>query len=427
MSHPAACASGATPAPALRLLLPVAIAGFVCVVSALSYRAITNLNVPGHPHDAHWALQDFRDAVYYPVVSLLAGHNPYDAAAYTRTYPVRSSFPLYSPLTLLIHLPFGLLPYRTAEAVYYALTLVLTVVLARLTLNACGLASTPARVLGLAALLLISRPGQMNLLGGQTTVAVVIGAYAALHLARTRPWLAGLGLALSTLKPTFGLPLTVLLLARRDIRPVRIGWTIGGILAGGVVAVLVHNAGGVEPFLASLGVNSSAFLVNPANQTTSSISRLDALALLGRLLGRTPALAVQLAVGLGILGLGAFVVHRLADNGRDERAQHLSAAVVCLTVLTCTYHQAYDLLLLAWPVTALAAGRWKPRPRERGMWRWTLLALLAFPAGNYLTSATVIDTIGITGIWWTAVASLNGAALLAALSVCTLRSLSENR
>ena len=37
-------------------------------------------------------LTDFRDAIYYPVVSFLDGHNPYDVAAYLRTYyPCRTA------------------------------------------------------------------------------------------------------------------------------------------------------------------------------------------------------------------------------------------------------------------------------------------------------------------------------------------------
>ena len=43
---------------------------------------------------------DFRDAVYYPVVALTDGVNPYDPARYYLSYPVGQEFPLYSPVHL---------------------------------------------------------------------------------------------------------------------------------------------------------------------------------------------------------------------------------------------------------------------------------------------------------------------------------------
>jgi len=394
----------------------IAIAAFACVAGLLSYRLLLNLNVPGQPHDPHWAFQDFRDAIYYPAVAFLSGHNPYDWATYHNLYPVDVAFPPYSPLTLVVHLPLGLLPYETAELLYYAFTLGLTVVLARLTLTACDLVDSTAHVFGLAALILISRPGQVCLLAGTNTLTVVVAVYIALLLARRRPWIAGMAVALTTLKPTFGAPLMLLLLARRDTRPVLIGATIAGLITAGAGGVLIHAAGGVLPLLASLREDLPAFDVNPANLPVSSISRLDALAVLAHVLGDSASTGVSLAIGLGILGLGAVAIRRLAAS-EDEGGRQLSTVLGCLTVLTCTYHQVYDAMLLTWPLIALATGR--RNFAELPHWlRWGLFGLLSVPAVNYLTSATAIGTFGIASAGWTAVTSLNGGALLAALLIC---------
>jgi hypothetical protein len=401
-----------------------AIAAFACVAALLSYRAFLNLNVPGQPHAQYWALQDFRDAIYYPVVAFLSGHNPYDWATYHNLYPVDVAFPPYSPLTLVIHLPLGLLPYETAELVYYAFTLALAVVLARLTLTACHLAADVAHVFGLAALILISRPGHVCLLAGTNTLTVVVAVYVALLLAKQRPWIAGLAVAVSTLKPTFGAPLMLLLLVRGDVRPVLIGATVGGLVTACAIGVLAHAAGGVLPLLDSLRRDLPAFDANPANVPLSTITRVDAIALLGHALGGALPISVSLVIGLGIVALGAVAIHRLARHP-DERAQRLATMLACMTILSCTYHQIYDALLLTWPLTLLAVGQWGLRVPLSPWLRWSLLALLAVPSVNYLTSATAIAHLGINGAAWTAVTSLNGGAVLLSLLICVVVALRE--
>src|SRR5581483_4704946 len=88
-------------------------AAFFAVAGAIAYRAVEWTRVYGHPW-SRWAFCDFRTVVYYPAVAFLAGDNPYDAAAFTRTYPAPFEFPPYSPLTILLHLPFALLPVGAA-------------------------------------------------------------------------------------------------------------------------------------------------------------------------------------------------------------------------------------------------------------------------------------------------------------------------
>ena len=48
---------------------------------------------------------DFRDAIFYPVVALRDGVNPYNADSYFVHYPVGQEFPLYTPIHLLLHAP----------------------------------------------------------------------------------------------------------------------------------------------------------------------------------------------------------------------------------------------------------------------------------------------------------------------------------
>src|ERR1700752_362320 len=145
----------------------IAIAAFLAVAGLLAYRATTKLNVPGAPDQGRWVMKDFRDAIYCPVVTFLAGRNPYDPAELRQTCAAGNSFPLYAPHTLVLHLPFGMMPLVAAELLYFLVTVALTAVVALLAPRACGFEPTAARLFGLGAALLASRPGHWNLLLGQ--------------------------------------------------------------------------------------------------------------------------------------------------------------------------------------------------------------------------------------------------------------------
>jgi hypothetical protein len=385
---------------------------FGAVVAGLSYRAAMKLNIPGKPDIQRWVMADFRDVIYYPIVAVIQGKNPYDAPSYVATYPVRCGF-VYPPLTLLVHLPFGLLPFRAAELAYYVFTIVLTVTLARLLLFFVG--ADRGWTLGLAALILASRPGHWNLLLGQSTVQCVIGAYLALALAR-RPWAQGLGLALATIKPNFGFPLAVLLLSRRDVRPVMIGASVAGVVSATLLFVFVQMAGGVHGFIGSLAPGLAAAAADVPNSPLGH-SRIDAIALVSRLLDLKPAPGVQLALGLSFLALGALGVRRLAAGAAGDVALRLSASLACVTVLLCVYHQGYCLLLLTLPLTAVVADRAAPPWVSQPGLRRVLLVALAIPMINYLPSATAITALGITGAPWLVITSVNGTCLVVAMAV----------
>jgi hypothetical protein len=189
-----------------------------------------------------------------------------------------------------------------------------------------------------------------------------------------------------------------------------------------VTVTLVHAAGGVMPFLGSLRSNWQSAMLSGTSNPALSLWRIDAAAVVGRLLGHTPGTAAALAITLGIVALGGLAVRRLALRGRAEGC--LGAALVCLSVVTCTYHQSYDLLMLALPLTMLVVSA--PRDTSPGL-RWTLCALLGLPAANYLATEGILDRLDLSHGWWIAVTSFNGVALLAALGLCARAALGAVR
>ena len=399
---------------------------FALVAAILGYHVATTVSVPGISNDSRAGLVDFRDQVYYPAVSLLEGNNPYDAASHTRNYPAVKVFAPYTPLILALSLPFGLLPLWLAQLTYFILNLGFILVLARLTLRICGWDATPAQVFGIGTLILVSRPGEWNALLGQFGALAAIATYLALYYGRTRPWLAGLGFALSTFKPTFGVPVAVLMLAQGDRRAVAIGGTIAVVISAAVAAMLAHSSGGFQPFLLALREGYFAWRVE-SGDPISSILRVDAVALLAQLLGRSPGIAAEIGISIGLLGLGAFLVRRLTTAPEQEAPRALAVSLGCLVILTAVYHLPYDLLLLLLPLTWLFTQlRRRTEIREAGIYL-VLFGLLVLPMANYLTFGRPASLIGLTGAWRDAALMLNPSAVLLTLIIWTIVALGAVR
>lgn len=380
-----------------------------------------------HPELERYGLQDFRDNFYYPSVAFLQGRNPYDAADYFAHYPIDRPLPAYAPISLLVHLPLALLPFGAAGAVHFAANALLLLLLARVALSGAGASITTGRIFGLSALMLLSRAGQQTLYIGQCSVYVALGAALALVEARRRPWLAGIGLAIACLKPSYGLPLGLLMLCRRDLAAFARGTVLAAVAGAAGASVPVAAAGGVAALIASVRHSMTVIATDPSFHEATSLIRVDIGALAGRLLGRPPGAAVEILLGILILGsTGAILWRREPPAGSgagttgDGRAgapgpRPVGDGLVCLAILVGLYHQTYDTLLLVLPIAALLWGAQGPAGTFRaGRWRWALLALLLVPWLNLLATHAVLNRVEPMHALWLPLATCNGAALLAA-------------
>ena len=397
-----------------RLGLTLAATAFLALAALVGARTLRNLNVPGQPHLERYGLQDFRDNFYYPVVAALDGRNPWDPDDYRARYPVARELPPYSPLLLLFHLPFGILPYGAAEAAFFAATLGLLVALAAIAIAGAGRPPTAAGMLALAALLLASRPGHMTLFIGQCSALMAVGAALALVCARTRPGWAAFGVVIVCVKPSYALPLVALLLLRRDHRPVVLGLAWASLLGAAAAIGPVRAAGGIGPFVAAVRHGVVEMNADPSYAEASSVIRLDLASLVGRLLGRSPSAAAEIALGLAVVGAAGLAVRRLSALERDPR-RPLTSGLIAIAVLLSSYHQAYDALLLALPATAAALGAAPaPGPGAGRRWRAAFVSLSAVPAANYLATNTLVNRLAPSPRLWLLITCANGAAILAA-------------
>ena len=355
-------------------------------------------------------MNDFRIVVYCPSNLLLHGGNPYDRAQFLALCPVDEGLPLYLPSSFLLHAPFGLLPADVATVAYFALTVLLTIVLALVAYRWSDVPVRPAQVAGLAGVLLLSRPGQWNILLGQPTLEFVLATLGAIYFAARSPVLAGACLAVALCKPTFGAPLLLLMLARGDTRAVVMGCGLALAANLPLLFVLGWRAGGLENLLAGIvaGQREWEATIDP----TAKGAAVDVSALLGRFTGAPLSMGWQVLVALLVVGSAAYAIHRI--GARPEPAERrLIQSLMCIAILASVHHHAYDLLLLTPPVLTLAVGALPPGlfdPRARV----ALLALFGLLALNYAAANAVLSHLRDAPMIWLAVASSNGAALLLA-------------
>jgi hypothetical protein len=359
---------------------------------------------------ADWALVDFRSNVYYPVRAFVEGANPYDKVSYLAKYPsAPEGFLPFFPSTLLVHLPFGFMPLTVAQLCFVALAIVLVVVLARVALRANDESSWTA-TMAVAAAIVLSRPGQWSLLLGQVALEVTVASLIALRYAKRSPWVSGLALGLATFKPTFGLPLAALMLARGDLKAVGAGVLSGFTLNLIPAAILAHRSGGLLSYAQSqvgayyswTGVSDSA--------PSWSLYRLDLVSLAGRVAGRALTHAEELVISVVVLTVAALLARRLRRSGVADH-EPLSNAIICMAVLLCVHHLDYDLLLLVLPLLALVYRR-VPGLLEDPRARVVTLGLYAVLGLNYVSTQSVLDRFALQPATAGMLVSINSVVLL---------------
>ena len=395
----------------------VAVSAFLLILAVLGARTVSKLSVPGHLTAEQWGLADFRDNLYYPTFALLQGDNPYDAPTYVQRYPVRHAFPPYAPLTLGLHVPFALMSFERAQLVYWVVTALLALPLAGLALAACRVRTSVATVVGIAALVLLSRPGHWNQVLGQSAMVLTVATYGALYYLGARSRLAGACFAVATSKLTFGIPLGVLMIAMQGGQAVLVGLVVAACGSLVVAGSLASAAGGIGPLAASMANTAVDFTLKTDVAATGDGFRVDLIGLIGRLSGHEPGMMVQMVAAGAVVAIGALGVVRSRRSGQDDA--HLAPSLVCLTMLICSYHNAYDMLLLIFPLTAAVTARrlapWSTHPALHGC----LLGCLAFPLANYLATDSALGALAVgrgTGAW-VAIMSINGVALLFAFAI----------
>ena len=413
------------------------VAFFCLILGCMIWRMSHKVLIPGEPklsaERGTEGMTDFRDAVYFPIRAALDGVNPYDCETelprpdgklrYRNDprYPVLNIFPLFSPLILLLFLPFGLIDDFTLSMwCYGAFNIVLLLVFSFALWRSVGQQATVGSVAGLAGLILITQPGRANFIAGQLALPLTLSLFGALHWARTRPWLSALALTLASFKPTFGVPLGLLMLCRRDFRAGAIGILLSGAIGLAGLLFIFGRSGDLGNIAAILKQNQHELEAHPGVNPATSTARIDALAATDRWLGRSGESVLRIAAPLLVLSLAGVVVWKrgLESGG----ALGPSGLAIILAVLLSVYHLFYDAIPLWIPILSLlfAPQLWSGYSSSA---KGLLLGLLSVPVVNVfctLSFKAALDRLGdylpekAAEIIWGLGCTANGLSLLVA-------------
>jgi hypothetical protein len=381
----------------------VAIAGAFSAFRAL--KPSWEVPLPTEQNLPEERMQDFRDALYFPIREFLGGGNPYDPAVMFDHWPVRQNFNLYQPYHLVLHLPFALPEYRVGAVAFALACLVLLVGLAVMATNSARLPLVAGTAV-IATLLVTSQVGKAQMYIGQVNPLIAVSVAGALLLRAKSPGWASAALALAWLKPQFGLPLAVLLFVRGDRRVALLGTAAAAVASLPVVVLLVLRGGGPGEFLAVIERNLEwASSTGYGAVDSMTAQRVDLPAVFFRATGWLPPAAELLAL-CGVLAATAILARRLDRAGNEEAANLL----VCLGIVVALVHQPGDVLIAVPAMVALAVMAWKRR--EESHWRWagvaTLLAAVPFAHLHFVD--TVVRSVAGARVSVT----LDGIALVAA-------------
>ncbi len=390
----------------------------VVLIAATGYRVQRNYAEPSlefnYDQSGH---SDFHNGTYLPTLAFRHGDNPY-AREVCEKYTMPRSAPMYSPFAFVLHLPFTLFDLPTADVVFFLYNAALLLTIACLAIKFCDDRWKSGLFLLVACLILLSRPGHITLFTGYFTAELALGTALALHFARSRPWLSGLGLLLVSSKPNFFLPLMILMLCRRDFRAVVLGvvFSAVGALAGfGWLATRSGPSDVIRGFIEGQESLHEDVMESPFNSWT----RLDVTAMAAKILRANPGDLICLTAMLGLLVAPGFALSRIGGKSLRYGASGLSGMIICLSVLLSIYHQSYDSLILIVPWVGFTFYGHRVVPELSSVQRWSVSVLTAVPAVNYVSSLTFRERLGLdpTGRLWQLITLVNCVCLAIALGI----------
>ncbi len=364
---------------------------------------------------------DFHNGTYFPVRAFLAGVSPY-GQHFADEYPVTRPLPLVSPLLLLLHAPLGLISVEVAEWTYFVLNLAMLAALAAIaTAYRDPTWNRINTFLSLLLLVLASRAGHTTLFTGYSTAELVLGTWVALRYAASRPWVSALGVAVTSCKPTYAIPLFLLMVARGDRKAALqgLGLSIVGLVisAGWLVS---HSS--IQQLRDDIVLAQTAHMEDPYELPVNTWTRIDSLALVAKWSSWAPGELVHLAAMCVLLILPAVALRRLdiprANAQLSTQDRDVGNAIIAASVASTIYHHVYDALLLFPAIVILMSPVCAKVPiRIRAM----LAGLLLFVTWNYVSSDQFLTRFVNAPATTRMLTSTGPIALFAAwLGVCLL-------
>lgn len=300
---------------------------------------------------------------------------------------------LYPPTFYLVVLPFGLLSYNTALALFMAITLVLYIVTLSRVLNGHD---AWIALLGFSGL-------WINLLHGQNAFLLAALMGSGIMTLRRAPLLSGLFFGLATIKPQLVILIPVVLVASRSwCALISMGTTSLGFMT---VAVAILGKPSFFAWLDNLSFAHAIVETGHAELVIASV--FSFLSLLG--MPSSAGYVIQGITAMLAVGLVWYVWRRTPSIPLR------GSTLICSTMMVSPYLFYYDLALLAWPIAWMAQHGlqygWKSGDREILATTWLLPAMVEVN-GWYLKIPFQPAPLVVLAFLWVIVRHVHQAAPL---------------
>ena len=401
-------------------------------IFAVCARATKDRHYPGEFSNVETeqkeGFRDFQNAIYFPVRAFLTGVNPY-SADYVDYHPDGRGFPLFAPTSLVIHAPFGFLQLRVAEAVYVGVNIALLLLVCVLIFRYSESFWSIGGLTFLAFLMIFCRPGLLNFYGMQLTILHIFGCLLALQYADERPMISGFGLFLASCKPTYCVPLAILMLFRGDLRAVVWGTLVSVIVSCCAVGWIASNCGGWEVFIEQLSAQYFSSEQHPdVPLVATSWTRIDLYSVIPRWTDVPSEWHLNWFVPIATIVFGALCVLLERNPLQRRGAMSRTGIFAMLIVLISVYHQAYDAMLLWVVIAAIALNAPKIETAFSSTFQMLLAILLLIPMYNFFGTRMLIDRMDLQpeDLKWKIVVTVNAVAIAVAALLVGLRMLGSS-
>jgi len=302
--------------------------------------------------DAVWGtFWDFRDGTYYAVRAALDGRVPWDVPDYMANYPVGQAFRTNPPTYLAVHAPFALLGYSAAAITMLIVNMVGIVLLTRWSLMLARFRPTALVVVGVSTLVAVSTAGRNVLFSGQSAILFTVGTYLALTASRER--IGASGVFVSLIKPTFGVPVTLLTAAAGRTKRAWRGAAAATVVAAVLMIPFIGRAGGLGPMIDILFDNLTGATNSIGISPETSTGRIDIPIVFARFFGIVLSSSIQNLLTLIVFGCAALLLYRRRTVFSLGTYNDAAIVLICFAVATGIYHSVYDMIVLVLPVFLL--------------------------------------------------------------------------
>ena len=380
-------------------------------------RAYKDYSVPKADFD--WSAKGLSDfhSMYVYSKAFRHGVSPYKSLIDEGFVMSRPSAP-FSPVIFFIMWPLSMLPMHVADILMCMVNLTMIGLIARQVFTYAGVKVDRAWWLAIFGFLVFSRAGHITLYTGYFTPLLVIGTLMAFEYGKKNPWISAVGILLASAKPTYIIPLLIILAFRRNYKAAVIGILLSGAVAFAGLTWLAMDSSYGE-VIDTIKHGQEAFQDDVTEFPINTWTRIDLPGMFAKVIDWNPDKTVYLAAMVVLLIPPGLIIRRIAIDEENSSATGLSAFIGVLALLVSLYHHSYDCLLFTVPWLAMVLFGKQTLSSLSRVQRWSIGVLLFVPAINYASTLAFRNLMKLEqySFTWQSITMINGICLTLSLLI----------